>query len=319
MEKKSDVVVATERYGSTGFWKYVAKNGIIERRRDESESVGRRGNPVVGVFKVRVDHTFFLSSDPTWVLTLEIYPVVTARCRAKSIKRSNNIYYILSASCKDQDPWCELICKLYSCSTRFPIKLVCAMCTHVVILKDIFTLKKLVYSKKRCVLIFQFSQTSIISIYYTPAQSNRSKVTYKRRPLTTSSCWCMLVNLWSMCDSFFLTYWISACVSASRLPRECQWWLSAVSVLGHCSGTVEENTWFDDHYFITITASHSPLFLLRLSPALCQGRWPLRPLSEESVLETKRPPLLQPHSPGYLKVLRKTNQNVIKIHPLLLK
>lgn len=65
MEKKSDVVVATERYGSTGFWKYVAKNGIIERRRDESESVGRRGNPVVGVFKVRVDHTFFLSSDPT--------------------------------------------------------------------------------------------------------------------------------------------------------------------------------------------------------------------------------------------------------------
>uniref|UniRef100_A0A3P8X625 RUS family member 1 n=1 Tax=Cynoglossus semilaevis TaxID=244447 RepID=A0A3P8X625_CYNSE len=51
MEKKSDVVVATERYGSTGFWKYVAKNGIIERRRDESESVGRRGNPVVGVFK----------------------------------------------------------------------------------------------------------------------------------------------------------------------------------------------------------------------------------------------------------------------------
>lgn len=38
---------------------------------------------------------------------------------------------------------------------------------------------------------------------------------------------------------------------------------------------------------------------LRPSPALCQGLWPLRPRSEESVWATRRPQWLQPQSPGY--------------------
>ncbi|KAM4531556.1 RUS family member 1 [Odontesthes bonariensis] len=50
MEKNAGVVLATERYGSTQCWKYLSKDGGMERRRDGRESESR-GNVVVGVFK----------------------------------------------------------------------------------------------------------------------------------------------------------------------------------------------------------------------------------------------------------------------------
>lgn len=53
MEKDRGVVLATERYGSAESWKYVGKDGVMERRRDGTEGVSR-GNSVIGVFKVRI-------------------------------------------------------------------------------------------------------------------------------------------------------------------------------------------------------------------------------------------------------------------------
>ncbi|XP_034567244.1 RUS1 family protein C16orf58 homolog [Notolabrus celidotus] len=50
MEKGSGVVLATERYGSAESWKYVAKDGVMERRRDGGEGESR-ANSIVGVFK----------------------------------------------------------------------------------------------------------------------------------------------------------------------------------------------------------------------------------------------------------------------------
>ncbi|TMS15364.1 RUS1 family protein C16orf58-like protein [Larimichthys crocea] len=50
MEKDRGVVLATERYGSAESWKYVGKDGVMERRRDGTEGVSR-GNSVIGVFK----------------------------------------------------------------------------------------------------------------------------------------------------------------------------------------------------------------------------------------------------------------------------
>ncbi|TNN70062.1 RUS1 family protein C16orf58 [Liparis tanakae] len=50
MESAGGVVLATERYGSAGAWKYFAKDAVMERRRDEGEG-GSRGNSIVGVFK----------------------------------------------------------------------------------------------------------------------------------------------------------------------------------------------------------------------------------------------------------------------------
>ncbi|XP_020501388.2 RUS1 family protein C16orf58 homolog [Labrus bergylta] len=50
MEKDTDVVLATERYGSAESWKYSAKDGVMERRRDGGESESR-GNTFVGVLK----------------------------------------------------------------------------------------------------------------------------------------------------------------------------------------------------------------------------------------------------------------------------
>ncbi|KAM9346557.1 RUS family member 1 isoform 1-T2 [Symphorus nematophorus] len=50
MEKDRGAVLATERYGSAESWKYFAKDGVMERRRDGGEAVSR-GNSVVGVFK----------------------------------------------------------------------------------------------------------------------------------------------------------------------------------------------------------------------------------------------------------------------------
>ncbi|XP_040918871.1 RUS1 family protein C16orf58 homolog [Toxotes jaculatrix] len=50
MENDSGVVLATERYGSAESWKYFAKDGVIERRRDGSEGESR-GNTLIGVFK----------------------------------------------------------------------------------------------------------------------------------------------------------------------------------------------------------------------------------------------------------------------------
>ncbi|XP_047427944.1 RUS1 family protein C16orf58 homolog [Mugil cephalus] len=50
MEKDPCVVLATERYGSAESWKYLAKDGVMERRRDGAEGKSR-GNSVVGVFK----------------------------------------------------------------------------------------------------------------------------------------------------------------------------------------------------------------------------------------------------------------------------
>ncbi|GAA6229873.1 RUS1 family protein C16orf58 homolog [Lates japonicus] len=50
MENDSGVVLASERYGSAESWKYFAKDGVVERRRDGSGGESR-GNSVVGVFK----------------------------------------------------------------------------------------------------------------------------------------------------------------------------------------------------------------------------------------------------------------------------
>uniref|UniRef100_A0A3B4XX92 RUS family member 1 n=1 Tax=Seriola lalandi dorsalis TaxID=1841481 RepID=A0A3B4XX92_SERLL len=50
MENDSGVVLATERYGSAESWKYFARDGVVERRRDGSEGESR-GNSIVGVFK----------------------------------------------------------------------------------------------------------------------------------------------------------------------------------------------------------------------------------------------------------------------------
>uniref|UniRef100_A0A3Q1JQ10 RUS family member 1 n=1 Tax=Anabas testudineus TaxID=64144 RepID=A0A3Q1JQ10_ANATE len=50
MEKDRGVVLATERYGSAEYWKYLAKDGAIQRRRDGSEGAPK-GNSVIGVFK----------------------------------------------------------------------------------------------------------------------------------------------------------------------------------------------------------------------------------------------------------------------------
>lgn len=50
MEKDPGVVLATERYGSAESWKYLAKDGLMERRRDGREGESR-GNSVFGVFK----------------------------------------------------------------------------------------------------------------------------------------------------------------------------------------------------------------------------------------------------------------------------
>ncbi|KAM6966201.1 RUS family member 1 [Tautogolabrus adspersus] len=50
MEKDTDMVLATERYGSAESWKYLAKDGVMERRRDGSGSESR-GNTIVGFFK----------------------------------------------------------------------------------------------------------------------------------------------------------------------------------------------------------------------------------------------------------------------------
>ncbi|XP_074512053.1 RUS family member 1 [Sebastes fasciatus] len=50
METERGVVLATERYGSAESWKYVAKDAVMERRRDGSEGESR-GNSIVGVFK----------------------------------------------------------------------------------------------------------------------------------------------------------------------------------------------------------------------------------------------------------------------------
>ncbi|XP_061906207.1 RUS1 family protein C16orf58 homolog [Entelurus aequoreus] len=43
-------VLATERYGIDESWKYLAKGGVMERRRDDSDAKSR-GNSIVGVFK----------------------------------------------------------------------------------------------------------------------------------------------------------------------------------------------------------------------------------------------------------------------------
>lgn len=53
MEEEAGVVLATERYGSAESWKYLAKDGVMERRRGDSEG-GSRGNSVIGVFKVSI-------------------------------------------------------------------------------------------------------------------------------------------------------------------------------------------------------------------------------------------------------------------------
>lgn len=53
MERDKGAVLATERYGSAESWRYVSKDGAIERRRDGGEGHSG-GNSVVGVFKVRL-------------------------------------------------------------------------------------------------------------------------------------------------------------------------------------------------------------------------------------------------------------------------
>ncbi|KAM6914015.1 RUS family member 1 [Lycodopsis pacificus] len=50
METARDVVLATERYGSAESWKYLAKDAVMERRRDGSRGESR-GNSIVGAFK----------------------------------------------------------------------------------------------------------------------------------------------------------------------------------------------------------------------------------------------------------------------------
>lgn len=53
MDKNAGLVLATERYGSGQAWKYVEKDGAIQRRRDGGEA-GSRGNSVIGFFKVSI-------------------------------------------------------------------------------------------------------------------------------------------------------------------------------------------------------------------------------------------------------------------------
>lgn len=61
MEKDGAVVLATERYGYAESWKYVAKDGVLKRRRD-SEG-GPTGNTVIGFFKVSVNIILYVYSD----------------------------------------------------------------------------------------------------------------------------------------------------------------------------------------------------------------------------------------------------------------
>lgn len=53
MERGRGVVLATERYGSSESWKYLGKDGVLERRRNGTGGESR-GNSIVGVFKVRI-------------------------------------------------------------------------------------------------------------------------------------------------------------------------------------------------------------------------------------------------------------------------
>lgn len=50
MQKETGSVLATERYGSSESWKYLAKDGVMERRRDGAGGESK-GNSFVGVFK----------------------------------------------------------------------------------------------------------------------------------------------------------------------------------------------------------------------------------------------------------------------------
>nr|XP_020442053.1 RUS1 family protein C16orf58 homolog [Monopterus albus] len=50
MEIDGGVVLATERYGNAESWKYLAKDGLMERRREGGQGESR-GNSIVGVFK----------------------------------------------------------------------------------------------------------------------------------------------------------------------------------------------------------------------------------------------------------------------------
>lgn len=50
MERDKGAVLATERYGSAESWKYVSKDGVMERRRDVGDG-HPGGNYIVGVFK----------------------------------------------------------------------------------------------------------------------------------------------------------------------------------------------------------------------------------------------------------------------------
>ncbi|XP_053298584.1 RUS1 family protein C16orf58 homolog [Pleuronectes platessa] len=50
MEKDNELPLATERYGSAGSWRYLVKDGVVERRREGREGASRR-NSIVGVFK----------------------------------------------------------------------------------------------------------------------------------------------------------------------------------------------------------------------------------------------------------------------------
>lgn len=51
MEKARGVVLASERYGNAESWKYFAKDGVIQRRREGGEGE-LSGNAIVRVFKV---------------------------------------------------------------------------------------------------------------------------------------------------------------------------------------------------------------------------------------------------------------------------
>lgn len=51
MEADRGVVVASERYGNAERWKYLANDGVIQRRREGGEGE-LRGNAIVRVFKV---------------------------------------------------------------------------------------------------------------------------------------------------------------------------------------------------------------------------------------------------------------------------
>lgn len=53
MEAEGGVLLATERYGSGGTWRYWRKDGAMERRREGSEGQPR-GSSLVGAFKVGV-------------------------------------------------------------------------------------------------------------------------------------------------------------------------------------------------------------------------------------------------------------------------